>query len=566
MALEQMKVREIVKQAVGKSVDIPEFQREFVWDPEQVKLLAESLYRDYPVGSFLLWDSSEYQEAKTAQGTQASLWIVDGQQRTTALCLLIGQKPYWWGEPATWNKAMERYDVMANILPSDGERLEFGLPNPIRRKDPRWVSIRKILALEEVGALTQLAGETVQQVEGNSGRMMERFAQVHARLQQLWQIRERDIPIVKITHEVEDVAEIFARLNQAGTRVKEADVILALAAVRNPGWVRDHYLPYRSDLEDRGWDLDAGVFIRTMTAIGYGRARLAEVPKDFWSPANLPSVWSQTREMISEVLKRLAEFGIMSPDLLPSTNSLIPLITLHSRWSEKAGYSFPRALHWFLLANRDGRYSGSATTTLNEDVRGITESPDFDGAIRNLEKRLRISSEVGADEFINHYNRAGNRFLRLMCYLVLFHQNASDWVDGSRIGYDRTGTPMTQGFEPQWHHIYPRSVLRRAGKKDDDIHVLANITVLNEKTNVNKLAGKEPWRYIQQFRLRPEALREHLIPAPFIEAIGDPAGIKERWGIDRYEEFVLQRAELLATEANRFLHQLSLTPDGAADA
>lgn len=52
MALEQLKVREIVQQAVSKNVDIPEFQREFVWDPKQVKKLAESLYRGYPVGSF----------------------------------------------------------------------------------------------------------------------------------------------------------------------------------------------------------------------------------------------------------------------------------------------------------------------------------------------------------------------------------------------------------------------------------------------------------------------------------------------------------------------------------
>jgi len=108
MALEQRKVWEIVKQAVSKNVDIPEFQREFVWDAEQVRKLAESLHRDYPVGSFLLWDSSEYQESKTAQGTQASLWIVDGQQRTTALCLLLGQKPYWWDDADKWNKALER--------------------------------------------------------------------------------------------------------------------------------------------------------------------------------------------------------------------------------------------------------------------------------------------------------------------------------------------------------------------------------------------------------------------------------------------------------------------------
>ncbi len=53
MAIEQLKVREIVKQAVSKNVDIPEFQRELVWDPEQVKKLAESLYRNYPVGSFM---------------------------------------------------------------------------------------------------------------------------------------------------------------------------------------------------------------------------------------------------------------------------------------------------------------------------------------------------------------------------------------------------------------------------------------------------------------------------------------------------------------------------------
>ncbi|MDN5301747.1 MAG: hypothetical protein PWQ60_1261 [Thermoanaerobacteraceae bacterium] len=40
MALEQLKVKEIVRRAVNKEVDLPEFQRDFVWDPEQVKLLV----------------------------------------------------------------------------------------------------------------------------------------------------------------------------------------------------------------------------------------------------------------------------------------------------------------------------------------------------------------------------------------------------------------------------------------------------------------------------------------------------------------------------------------------
>ena len=51
MALEQLKVREIARNAVNQIIDVPEFQRDFVWDPERVKSLADSLYSDYPVGS-----------------------------------------------------------------------------------------------------------------------------------------------------------------------------------------------------------------------------------------------------------------------------------------------------------------------------------------------------------------------------------------------------------------------------------------------------------------------------------------------------------------------------------
>jgi hypothetical protein len=557
MAIEQLKVHEIVKQAVSKNVDIPEFQREFVWDAEQVKLLAESLYRDYPVGSFLLWDSFEYQEAKTAEGTQASLWIVDGQQRTTALCLLLGEKPYWWPSFIDWNKALERYDVMVNLLPDEGdERLEFAMPNPIRRRDPCWVSIREILSLKEVGDLAALAQKVVSRISDGSKQSFESFGKILASLQNLWQIRERDIPIIKISHEVEDVAEIFARLNQAGTRVKEADVILAVAAVRNPGWVREEYLPFRNDLAERGWDLDAGIFIRTMSGIGYHRARLIEVPKSFWDPESLASVWRKTHETIADVIKRVAEFGILNADLLPSTNSLIPLFVLHNKWQDKPGYHFGKALRWFLLANRDGRYSGSAITSLNEDVRTIAEANSFNMVLESLFKRLRVSFEIKDEEFLNRYDRAGNRFLRLMLYLVLFDRKASDWVNGILLGYDKTGGPLNMGFEPQWHHIFPRKQLVKANLPIDEIHALSNITVLSERTNANKLSGKEPWHYIKQFQIPPETLRRHLIPESFVEVLEDEDRLKEQWSVEQYRDFLIERAQLLAREANKFLHKL----------
>ena len=567
MALEQLKVHEIVKQALGKSVDIPEFQREFVWDPEKVKKLAESLYRDYPVGSFLLWDSSNYQESKTAQGSVAALWIVDGQQRTTALCLLLGQKPYWWSDAQNWNESMERYDVMVNILPDDDdERLEFSLPNPVRKREPRWLSIRSVLCFDKVDGLTsyarQIAKGLVDGPDPENEILMQFFAKVHPRLLHIWEIRNRDIPVVKIAHEVEDVAEIFARLNQEGTRVKEADVVLAMAAVRNPGWVREKYLPFRSDLEDRGWDLDAGIFVRTMTGIGHGRARLVEVPKQFWRPENLIPIWNLASQTITEVLlKRFAEYGIFSTELLPSSNSLIPLFVLHHRWGSHQGYSFGRALHWFLLANRDGRYSGAAINSLNEDVRAImSEAQDFDQALHNLMKRLHVSEATEADDFLKRYDRwgGGRGFPRLMLYLLLVQSGARDWVDGTKIGYDKTGVPIAAGFEPQWHHIFARTVLKKAGEPEDYSNALANITVVNERTNVNKLSGKPPARYIQQFHITGESLQAHFVPQKYAGFTGKDQ-LEQLWDVKRFQDFLIERADLLAQASNAFLQNLVRT-------
>ncbi len=192
----------------------------------------------------------------------------------------------------------------------------------------------------------------------------------------------------------------------------------------------------------------------------------------------------------------------------------------------------------------------------NEDVRTISDAKNFDQAVENLRKRLRVSPEIAEEEFLNRYDRAGHRFLRLMLYLVLFHREARDWVDNTRIGYDKTGSPIITAFEPQWHHIYPRSKLKNAKIPDDEIHALANITVLNERTNVNKLGGKAPSSYIAQFGISEQALRNHLIPESFAGAANDKTRLEQQWSVERYGEFLSDRAKLLAQEANKFLQSL----------
>ena len=82
MALEPIKIWELVDRAVSHKWSVPEFQRGFVWKATQVRDLAESLWLDFPVGSLLLWNSETPQEERVAKdGLTPSLWIKVGSLR-----------------------------------------------------------------------------------------------------------------------------------------------------------------------------------------------------------------------------------------------------------------------------------------------------------------------------------------------------------------------------------------------------------------------------------------------------------------------------------------------------
>src|SRR5512132_4046149 len=82
--LEQATVKEIVDKAVTHKWGVPEFQRGFVWSPQKVRDLVDSLWRGYPVGSFLVWYAGDYAQPRTMEDHQVpDAWVVDassGQQ------------------------------------------------------------------------------------------------------------------------------------------------------------------------------------------------------------------------------------------------------------------------------------------------------------------------------------------------------------------------------------------------------------------------------------------------------------------------------------------------------
>jgi hypothetical protein len=243
---------------------------------------------------------------------------------------------------------------------------------------------------------------------------------------------------------------------------------------------------------------------------------------------------------VGYIIKKMSERGILSSDLLPSHNALIPLFALYDQFGSE-DFVFEKGLYWFIRATWAGRYSGSATTTLNQDLSVIRNAGTFSDAVNLLLKPLEgvLPAQIDEDYLLADYR---DGFLQLMLFLVVFDAGAIDWVWKVRIGFDKTENVLNEGFYPEWHHFFPKRILEKNNVDESLINSIANITVLTEKQRAFRTSPEE---YINKFKIPEEYLKQQFIPIN-----------TELWKVTHYEEFLDARKKQLAEAMNNFLGRL----------
>ena len=117
MARQEMTVSELVADIERGRIKKPEMQREYVWKAPRVRDLLDSLYRGYPSGTILLWDSrekvttSDFALKTDDNSIGSTLLLLDGQQRLTSLSSVIR------GEPIVIRskKKLRQIDILFNL-------------------------------------------------------------------------------------------------------------------------------------------------------------------------------------------------------------------------------------------------------------------------------------------------------------------------------------------------------------------------------------------------------------------------------------------------------------------
>ena len=529
MEHKQPSAESIVKAAQNGEYAVPEFQRGFVWTPNQVRDFADSLSRSYPVGSILTWKSSTaIQRGDSGQQIQKS-WLIDGQQRTTALCTLFGTRPAWWdnNHPDNWNVHMNTYDIRLDI---GLEELTF-----VTRKTPsyRYVPVKDILACKNLYAMAEellKGGRAYTKDTGILGNQLMKVAQIKTAV----------LPTVEIDDAIEltEVAEIFKRLNSTGTRVQQADIYLGVVASRNPGWVNQNFLKFMDDLDIQGFEIEPAFLFRSFTGIGAKKSRFRDVASDFWDNLDNSKEWDSTKRALQSVCQGFREYGIINSDLALSLNAVVAAAVFRAQFPQG---SFGPFLAWILNSVKEGFFSGPTETKLDRVISAVQNANSKDEALHGLDTLLNNPQEFTAQDFIET-GSGRNSVQRLMIYLLAFKNNAQDWnTDGYRIRAEATGV-----YQPEWHHIFPRKWLKDnvPGIERKFIDSVANMAVISSEVN-RKIATKSPKVYVDQFNLAARGLLEQ-------QAIPDPSLVDP----EKYLEWLKSRAERLAHESNKYLGEL----------
>jgi uncharacterized protein DUF262 len=222
-------VRDGVDHAVDGTWSIPAFQRNFSWNPLGVRDLADSLLRDYPIGPLLIWERKGDTDAM-----QLPSLIIDGQHRLTSLCILFGRRPRWWSDEKRerWSEIASSYEVWFDVGAESEHFFWTATESKFDRENPRFVGLSKLLTLDllkqsDRQELRRVAAQI--EIRGAPGKL--HTEQSYGRLMRVCAMKTKPLMATILHHpHLDDVLEIFARLNGQGIRFRQLLLSTAIHA------------------------------------------------------------------------------------------------------------------------------------------------------------------------------------------------------------------------------------------------------------------------------------------------------------------------------------------------
>ncbi|MEQ4519563.1 DUF262 domain-containing protein [Pseudarthrobacter sp. B907] len=521
-----MKLSTILDQIDSQDMALPEFQRGYVWNRQQVRSLFTSLYKGYPIGGFMTWNTA-VATARTRGGEidrdGSVKLLLDGQQRATTLYGVMRGVPPKFFE----GNAQAFTDLYFNVYE---EVFEFYAP--VKMKDnPGWINVSELM-VKNVENYLSSHPDIAKLGPAEMLRVM-------ARITKLADVQHRDVHIEEVSGSdktIDVVVDIFNRVNSGGTKLSKGDLALAKICASWPE-ARAEMNGHRSKWEAAGYRFTLEWLLRNVNAVVTGEAlftALAPVAEE-----DIRKGLKETAGLVSVALDVIAARLGLDFDRVFPARFAVPII---ARYLHNNNGRFPNAverdriLTWYIHAAMWGRFAGSTESYLNVDLRAVDEN-GIEGLMTQM---LRSRGDLTVREADFGGNTIGARFYPML-YMLTRTQGAKDFTTGIALSAHMLG----RNSSLQVHHIFPKARLYEAGYTKEEVNAVANYCFLTQDANLD-ITDRDPAEYFHSVESAfPGALASQWIPQD-----------RSLWSIAKYRDFLAARRQLLANAMNLVLDDL----------
>lgn len=510
-------------------LQLPDFQREYIWDVDRVRTLVTSVLRGYPIGSLLALDtrnvaprfkSRPLDGAPQAQ-VQPGLLLLDGQQRLTSLFHAFSGDGVVPTVDFLGNRISRRFfvdirrAVSAQPLPVEavfavdtngdvrshfGPAISGGLNTREGMLEHGVIPVSALLNDDANTLLFDLAAAT------EDPQMREAAAAFQSRV--VSQLPAYDIPLVRIDRDTSlvGIGQIFAHANSAGVQMDVFELLTATFALQDPEFVVvEHWAGVEKQLREHPALDNIGriEFLRAMSLLITGRHGPARGHRGDILSIDLEGYLAHADEVaagFAAAAEFLAERRMLTTDQVPYTAQLVTLAVLLARLADRPGVldneqSRDRLNRWFWSGVFGELYGAhSPIIRAGADVDEVTPwvMGETDTTPRTVEDarctRARIVS-AGPDSGVYRG-----------LFALLMARDARDWRTGQAFECD-----TMERFEPTFELVFPRGVCDTRGVDPQFAESVVNRTPMGVRTRIF-IEGNEPKRYLP--RLQSKCLME----------------------------------------------------------
>lgn len=453
-------VGDLVSMIERGELQLPEMQRRYVWTSTRVRDLLDSLYREYPSGTILVWETDtapptrDMAIAQVQNPFAAQKLLLDGQQRLTSLSAVIRNTPikvrnrvrpidiafnldHPEGGPAeileVEDDAEDLTRVDAEAAPDDEpdseERVESVLDRLKTRTfvvafralftRPNWIRVSDVFGgqIGDWDFIKKLVGSPDDPKYRMYSDRLNRLKRI-VNYQYVMQVLPRNMAY-------EEVAEIFVRVNSLGAKLRSSDLALAQITARWPNSLKK-LEEFVDEAERRWFTLDIGLLVRLIVVFATKQSRFRTVGSI--SLEQLEQSWVKAQRGLDFAINFLrTNAGIEDESLLSSAFLMIPLAVYGVLKNHQISYAEQcDMLRWLYVANYRGHYSGSSETTLDADLGILFRG----GSFKELQESLLTKFGRLHVEPSDFRGRGERSPLFSIAYLALKNAGAMDWNSG----------------------------------------------------------------------------------------------------------------------------------------